>query len=345
MIIGVDCFGYGWSGTFYDTPIPTAEIDEVRINEGLYDELFVTVDTKIGDKPERPDKWYIKTIMDAKFNNSIEAGTIDGGEHIVDNIQVFRREYRSVDTNWQLVAQFPYEQKYNMYTIIDRFIENGKTYEYAIVPLAKDIMGDVTISEPIYSEFNGTYISDLDSNYEMNLDFKFGDMTHNKNSAVTVPLNSEFPIVTFGSQNYRSGNITFLPLTKAQELGMRNKVDAKEELANRKRIVEFLNNGNPKVIRRDDGDVLVVATNDIKETPKSESVDAISNLTFNFTEIGKLDYDTMDKAGLIAGAGKSIYTFDEFGEVVWDNERVNEDARRSYRNSFAEFNEKGSAYA
>ncbi|WP_289759880.1 hypothetical protein [Lactobacillus taiwanensis] len=343
MIIGVDYFGYDWNGTFYDTPIPTAGIDEVTMYEGLYDELFVSLDTTIDETPKRPEKWHIKTIMDAKFNNSLEAGTITGSEHIVNNIQVFRREYQNVDTNWKLIAQFPYEQKYNMYTIIDRFIENGKTYEYAIVPLAKDVMGDVTISEPIYAEFTGTYISDLDSNYEMNLDFKFGDMTHNKTSSVAVPLNSEFPIVTFGNQNYRTGNITFLPLTKEQELGMRTKISPKAELENRKRIIDFLNNGSVKVIRRDDGDVLVVATNDIKETPKSDAVDAISNVTFNFTEVGNLDYDTMEKSGLIAGAGKSIYTFDEFGEVVWDNERVNEEARREYRNSFADFEKKGSA--
>ena len=335
MIVGVDFFSKGFDGNVYDTPIPTSEMDEVIIGTGMYDELFVSVDTTIDHTNIQPDTWEIKTIMDAKFNNSIEAGTIDGAGHIVTNIQMYRRKYRSND-DWQLVAAFPYEQEYNVYTVIDRFVENGQTYEYCIVPLAKDTIGDITKSQPVLIDYDGSFVSDLDNNFKMSADFEFGELSHNKNSSVATPLNSAYPIVSFGNQNYRSGTIKYLPLTDKQLYGAASAVNARDERLNRKRLIDFLNNGKTKVIRRDDGDMIVCVTSSIKSTPKATSLDAIADVSFELTEIGELNYNTMEKAGLIARAGKSIYTYDDFGDVLWNNEPVNEDARREYRNSFAQ---------
>lgn len=329
MIVGHTFFGRGMEGVVYDTAIPTDELDEVWLGEGMYDEVFVSVDTSINSTNEKPTGWQLKTIMDAKFNGSLEAGSIDGGGHKVVKLQCYRREYKAVDSDWTLIAQWDYDQDYNTYTITDRFIQNGKTYQYAIVPLAKDIQGDKVMSEPIAAVFKGNFISDLQHNYAMNLNFRFGDLRYNKNTSIQTTLSGQFPIVTQGNQNYRSGTATFLPLTKQQELGLRNSLDTKEELRNRNQIIEFLNNGKIKVIRRDDGDIMAVATNDINLQPLSDSFDELSNVTFSFTEVGKLDYNTMEKSGLIATAGLSNFTYDEHGEIIFDDTNLIKDVNKS----------------
>lgn len=338
MIIGVDYFNYGFDQQYYDTAIPTSELDELMMGAGMYDELFVSVDDTIDEKQEKPAQWTLKTIMDAEFNNSLEAGSINGSGHVVTKIQCYRREYRSTDTEWQLVAQFDYDDHYNLYTVIDRFIENNKTYEYCIVPLAKEIMGDVLIGPPVHSKYSGTYISDIDTNYSMNVDFKFSDLTYNGNMSKSVPLNGQFPIVSFGNANYRTGSITFLPLTPQQEFGYSSEINAHDEFINRQNVINFLNNGKAKVIRREDGDIIVVATNNVRTTAKAEGLDAISNVTFDFVEIGALDYNTMDKSGLISSAGKAVYTYDDDGNIVWNQEYQAEDGSKGalerYRNSF-----------
>ena len=338
MIIGVDYFNYGFDQQFYDTPIPTSEIDEVMMGAGMYDEMFISVDTTLDDSQTKPAQWNLKTIMDAKFNNSLEAGSIDGAGHIVTKIQCYRREYMSTNTDWQLVAQFDYDDHYNLYTVVDRFIENGKTYEYAVVPLANEIQGDLQIGPPIDSKFYGSFISNLGSNYSMNIDFKFSDLVWNSNTSSSVPLNGQYPIVTFGNANYRTGTVSFLPLTPQQEFGYENEIDPHAEYINRTNVINFLNDGQTKVIRREDGDIIVCATHNIKTTPKDENLEAISTVTFDFTEIGKLDYNTMEKAGLIADAGKSVYTYDEDGNIKWNQEYIAEDgsiqSRTRYRNSF-----------
>ena len=320
MIIGVDYYGYGFDQQYYDTPIPTSELDEVTLGAGLYDELFISVDTTIDDSQTKPSQWTLKTIMDAEFNNGLEAGSINGKNHLVTQIQCYRREYMQQNSEWQLVAQFDYDDRYNIYTVIDRFIENNKTYEYCVVPLAKEIQGDKLLGAPIQAEFNGMFISDLESNYSININFSFSDLTYNTNMNTSVPLNGEFPIVSYGNANYRTGSASFLPLTPQQEFGYTSQINAYDEFKNRKNVIDFLNNGKAKVIRREDGDVMVVATNNVKTTAISESLDSISTVTFDFTEIGKLDYNTMEKAGLIADAGKSLYTYDEYGNIRFTQE-------------------------
>lgn len=338
LIIGVDYYNYGFDQQFYDTPIPTSELDEVMMGAGMYDEVFISVDDTIDEKQEKPAQWTLKTIMDANFNNNLEAGSINGSGHKVTKLQCYRREYLSTDTSWQLVANFDYDSHYNLYTVIDRFIENEKTYEYSIVPLANDIMGDILIGPPVKSEFSGVFISDIDTNFAMNVDLSYSDLTYNTSMSQAVPLNGQFPIVSFGNANYRTGSISFLPLTPQQEFGYESKIDAHAELLNRNNVINFLNNGKAKVIRRDDGDILVVATSNVKTAPKAEGLESISNVTFDFVEIGKLDYNTMEKGGLISSAGKSVYTYDDDGNIVWNQEGVAEDGSKAgierYRNSF-----------
>lgn len=338
MIIGVDYFNYGFDQQFYDTPIPTSQLDEVMLGAGMYDEMFISVDTDIDKKQEKPAQWTLKTIMDATFNNSLEAGSINGNGHIVTRLQVYRREYRSTNTEWQLVSEFGYDKHYNLYTVIDRFVENNKTYEYCVVPLAQEIMGDLLIGPPVDSTFEGMFISDVDTNYSMNVDFKFSDLVYNTNMNKAVPLNGEYPIVTFGNSNYRTGTATFLPLTPQSEFGYTNEINDHDEFVNRQNVISFLNNGRAKVMRREDGDIMVVATTNVHTTAKAEGLDSISTVTFDFVELGPLNYNTMEKAGLIASAGKSVYTYDDDGNIVWNQEYDANDgskqANERYRNAF-----------
>lgn len=334
MIIGATFFGdkRDWNSLYYDTPIPTAELDELTIYQGMYDELFITVDTETNDSPEKPTQWQIKTIMDAEFNNSIEAGSIDGKGHTITDIQIYRREYQAKNAGWDLVAQFPYVQEYNIYTVIDRFIENDKVYEYAVVPLSYQLMGDMTLSIPVESKFNETFITDLDNNYPMRYNLRMTDVTYNKNVSTALPLNAQFPIVTFGKQNYRTGGLSFRPITPRLEEGLDKTINAQSELKMRKQIINWLNDGKAKVLRREDGDMIVIAVDTITTTPISDSIEQIQDVGFNFTEIGKLDYTTKEHSGLIARAQMSVFSYDDYGNVVWSDERINEDARRIREN-------------
>lgn len=316
MLIDYNFFGYKRDGNVFDTPIPTAFLDEVTMGAGIYDEMYITVDTDIGGKNERPEHWMLKTIMNSKFRNNLEAGSIDSKGHVVTTIQIYRRKH-GLESEWLLVGQFPYDIDYNVYSFVDRFTENGAEYEYAIVPVARDVVGDVTVSEPIEVDYDGVFLSDLDKNYKMEIDYETSSISHNNNVSVSSPLNGRFPIVTQGNQDYQSGNISFLPLTQEQVDGGGIPVDGRTERKYREQVLNFLKNGNSKVMRNDNGELMIIATHNVQTTSKNGSLADLSSISFDFIQLGDFDYETMSKAGLIGKAGKSKYTFDDYGNIVW----------------------------
>ena len=317
MIIGYNFFNKDFHGVIFDTAIPTSEQDELTIGAGIYDQIFVSVDTAIDDKNVKPDKWNKKNIMNAKFKNDLEAGSLDADGYVITKIQIYRRKYL-VDKDWILVGQFDYDKLYNTYSFIDRTVENQALYEYSIVPIAKEVIGDITTSEPIKVEYDGIYISDLENNYKMEMDLNFGDVTYNKNSSTITPLNSQFPIVIYGNQNYKSGNISFLSVTDDQVKSGGTELNGREERIHRDKIVNFLQKSGAKVIRNSNGEVMIIATNNIKTTPKEGFLLDIHSVGFDYTQLGDMDSPTLIKGGLVGSALKSNYTYDENGEIIWE---------------------------
>ncbi|WP_461199385.1 hypothetical protein [Enterococcus sp. N249-2] len=317
MIIDYNFFGLDFHGNVYDTAIPTSQLDQVTIGAGIYDEIFISVDTSINSDNERPGKWKLKNIMDAKFQNDLEAGTLDADGYTVTMIHIYRRKYLE-DKDWLLVASFDYDIDYNVYSFVDRLAENGVLYEYAIVPIANSIIGETTLSDPIKTEYEGVFISDLENNFKLEYDFQLGDIEYNKNSSLITPINAKYPIAVNGSQNYRSGNISYIPLSADQISAGGTKVDGKQEQTLRNNVVNFLNKGTAKAIRNENGEMMIVVTQNVKSSSKNGSLIDIHAISFDYTEIGKLDYSTLNKSGLVGSASKSKYTFDENGEVIWE---------------------------
>lgn len=334
MLIDYNFFGSGVDGNVFDTPIPTENLDEVKMGAGVYDELYITVDTDIGEEDVKPTNWRLKTIMNAKFRDDLEAGSLDSDGHKITSIQIYRRKHL-IEDDWLLIGQFDYERKYNVYSFVDRFTENGAKYEYAIVPIAKDVIGDITISKPVTVDYDGVFISDLENNFKMEVDYELGTVTHNNNISTSVPLNGKYPIVTVGNQDYKTGQLGFLPLSPEQVESGGHTIDGRKEREYRDKVLDFLKNGKTKIIRDDNGDMMVVATHNVQSTSKNGSLVDLSAVSFQFTEVGGFDFDTMNKGGLIGKAGKSKYTFDENGNIVWSLNLTDETkAMRDYRNSF-----------
>ena len=93
MIIGYNFFNKDFHGMVWDTAIPTSEQDELTIGAGIYDQIFVSVDTTIADENVKPDKWNKKNIMNAKFQNDLEAGSLDADGYVITKIQIYRRKH------------------------------------------------------------------------------------------------------------------------------------------------------------------------------------------------------------------------------------------------------------
>lgn len=317
MIIGHSIFNHNFHTRFFDTALPTSQIDELTIGAGIYDELYVSLDTTITKVNEKPSRWFLKTIINPKFKEDIEAGTLDADGHKVTEIQVYRRKV-GIESEWTLIGRFSYEFEFNVYSFIDNSAENDATYQYAIVPIATEVVGELTESQPIKVNYSGVYLSDLENNFRLEIDFEMGDVAYNKNFSTMTPLNGQFPIMIYGNQNYRTGDVTFLPITQEQIDTGGTKIDGRAERIQRDSVVNFLNNGQAKILRNDNGEVMIIATSDVKSKPKENQLMDIHSVSFNYTEVGKVDSQTLANTGLLGGAVKSSFTYDERGEIIWD---------------------------
>lgn len=316
MIIGYNFFGNEFHGNIWDTAIPIQKIDEIQINEGVYDEVYLTLDGNVKPTNEKPTYWDIKDVIDAKFQDNLEAGTITGGGYAVTKIQIYRRRI-DTQSDWILIGESDYSLDYNLYSFVDRFAENGATYEYAIAPISSDIVGDITISNKITVNYDGIYVSDIHHNYQLEYDVEFQEIKSNTVPNVLQPINSRYPIVTFSATNYKTGSVSFLPISNELAENGGSELKPNVERATRDSIISFLNNPNAKIIRQDNGSSMIVVTHDVTETPKTGNLISISNVSFSFTEIGDLSKDILRENGLIGGALKSNYTFTDSGNVIW----------------------------
>lgn len=317
MIIGYDLFNAP-NNLVFDTALPTNQLNDVTLYNGIYDEMYITLDTAVTKTNSRPKGWFLKNIMHAKFENDLESGSLDADGHVITKIQLYRRDVMSDVDEWILVGQFDYTQDYNTYSFVDITAENDRTYQYAIVPVANTIMGEKTISEQVSVEYKGVFLSDLKDNYKIQFDFTQGETNYNKNSSVFTPLNGQFPVIVYGNQDYKTSRITFLPLSERQIKTGGTKVNGREERTIRDSVTSFLNNGKAKVLRNDNGEIMIIASHDVSSTPKSDALMDIQSVSFNYTELGKVSSSTLLETGLVGDVVRSNYTYDEYGNVIWD---------------------------
>jgi len=313
VIISYNFFGFE-EGAFFDTPICTEMLDEFRMNKGTYDEVYVDLDTSIPSTTGKPLEWKIRTVLDAKFTGDLDAGSVGANGFKVTHIQM----YRSVEGSdkWDLTAQFEYEEEYNVYNYVDRYAQSGTTYRYAIVPVANEVLGDMLMSDTVDAYYEGIYLTDRKENRRLEFDIELGEVAYNSASSTNDPLNGQYPIIVFGNTNYRSGTLSTLPLSRSTVNMAGAGVDKMEEQINRNKWIEFINNRKAKVLRMDNGVLILIVTQKPRISHKESGLRDLASIGFDYVEIGDLTFDMMMRNDLIAPADLSKFAFSDDGMVI-----------------------------
>jgi hypothetical protein len=314
VIIGYNFIGYEHGGSVWDTPIATDMLDELELGEGTYDEVYVNLDVTTPDNTSKPTIWTISTIMDSKFTGDLDGGSIGAEGFKITSIQLYRSVFGT--GKWDAVGQFKYDEEYNLYDYVDRYVQNGSVYQYAISPVANEVQGDKLISDRIEVSYEGIFITDKNENRKLEYDISLGDVVNNTSSALNQPINSAYPIVTFGKSRYRSGNLSVLPLSKETVALAGSGVNKLAEQINRQEWLDFLNNGRGKVLRMDNGVLMLIVTQNAVSSHKEGLLKDLANLSFDYVEIGEINFGNMMKNDLIPSGYASKMTYDDFGGVI-----------------------------
>lgn len=297
-LLGYNFFGDG--NSLDPAPTNNANIVSSELRGGIIDNFTISLDAyDISD--DIPTKWLSGFIINAGFNGNLKGGSIQDIAGHITGYKIKRRRVGEFD--WVTIAE---EQVTNPYeltvTITDHLAACLTEYEYAFVPMVGDKEGPYEV-KTIMSKFNGIFFADTDNIFKIDTGVTYGVTQTNQKNGIYEPFGRKYPIVVSnGNQSYRSGSLKGVVLNENYDPSV--PLDRKAILAQRKLIIEFLNNRRPKIIKDWNGMcILAMVTTNPSIEYAYGSGGAIGSVSVGWTEIGDCeDKQDLYTAGMVPTA-------------------------------------------
>ena len=258
----------------------------ITLENGVYDDLFVDMNTDLEYSTEIPE-WDYTTVMYARFRNNILAGNVDFTLSTISELILKKREYGSY--NWVTIFTKKIKSEEDLdFFYNDIVVASNTKYQYAAVPVLGGAEGTYQLTEVDVS-FDGCFIIDPVKGYKLVANLTRNTLSRNNPATVIEPINSKYPYVNYYSQSqYDSFTVSglFAPINKDCTF------DTKNGWKYRKEIRDFLTNRRSKIVKFYDGQMYMAAVVDAIQ----ESIDGHPenvNMTINFVEVGDV-YDGKD---------------------------------------------------
>lgn len=297
MIIGLDFFGVG-NGMIFDTRGGHGDYYELSAYGGLLDHLHVDKDLNTTKTTDKTDYFTYDTVLNADFKNSLEGGSVSNEGREIEKIRFQKR--RKDELYWTDVAELKYSYpEKTLYETLDKYVQNDEEYEYSLLPVTNEILGNRVVSSSIQVSFDGYFISDNDNNFIMLLNAELGDIEHISKNSVTETLNGRFPIVSYANIDYRQGSLKAMMLSASFVNTGTLKIGY--ERNQRENLLKFLKNKKPKILRGMGGELMLIGVVGSPNESPHRSVVGASNVGFDYVEIDVISSDTLRENGLIEG--------------------------------------------
>jgi len=293
MIVGIDFF----QGDCFQTTVALPSFYRTEMSNSVVDEILIDEDISITNSIDKPTGWGYYTVLNALFQSDLEGGSLNANGLVVDHILFQKR--KAEDLFWSDVAKIEFNEN-TFYEAIDKYIQNSSEYEYSLIPYVSGVPGNRIVSPKIVTDFNGVFLSDLLNNYSLQYDVIYGTVTHNTQSTSLEPLNAQYPIIVYGSADYVSIECKSTSISDAT-INSGGKIDIKQEKLKRQQLMSWLKNKKPKIYRAGNGDIYLVSLMGNPSEEHQEGLPGIAKISFNLTEIGNIDSDTLSSYGLLEG--------------------------------------------
>lgn len=264
------------------TPTDFTNINNIRIENGIYDHMNITKDVDFNYTTELPGKWNLQTQFDADFNGTITAGNVDYILAQISSIKVKRRVKGTFD--WITLFTVPISKVSDVdFVKYDYIAKNNETYEYAIVPVIGNTEGEYSINS-IKSEFYGIFITDNKSSYKFLEGALYSGNERSNQTGIFEPYGSKYPVVIKnGALSYDKGTLTGTVIT----FDANQELDREGTIERLKAIENFLTEPTGKILKDFNGNIwLVSITDNIPVTYYSEVGMGFAQVSFNWNEIG-----------------------------------------------------------
>lgn len=282
--------GFGISGMNHCgdyVPTNVSNIELVTLTKAIFDELLITKNVITDYSNVIESDWDFDTILHALFDGNLHAGNVDFTVEQVSKIRIKRRKVNSYD--WITLFEVPIEKVEDFdFERVDRYARSNQDYEYALVPVIGNAEGNLNINT-IRSEFEGIYLVERDIGYGSSIQTSISTQK-NRPTTVINTLGRRTPyVITNGENNYYSGQISAVFVDQNLETC---EYETENGWRYREAIMDFLCNGNPKILKHEDGRMWMI--NVTGSPSESESPHPLYPTTsFEWVEIGDVGSSTM----------------------------------------------------
>lgn len=279
--------GYNFFGDVDALDSAPSSIDNIKsttISNAIFDHVNVTKNTNIPFSTVIPTEWDYDTVLDADFNENINAGNVDFLINSISAVKIKRRVKGSFD--WLTLKTIPVSKVEDLNFVFNDFLNSyGVDYEYALVPVINDIEGNYLINS-VHSVFNGVFIGDAEQTFKFLYNVEYGTNSRNQQIGTFEPLGKKYPVIIGnGLLSYESGSVSATILNDDYE--QTGKVDSLAIVKKKTVIKDFLTNKKAKILKDWAGNMwLCMVTDNIQVSYKSGSGLKIPQVQFNWVQIG-----------------------------------------------------------
>jgi hypothetical protein len=267
-----------------------AYMTKLLIQNGHFNHLTIYSDI-VEEYTTPKTTWEDPMQFNCNFNNNLNAGNMASTANITD-IAVKKR---TSDSNVWLPI---YTKHINSsddfhFEIYDPYCMNHRNYIYAIVPMNNGIEGEYYTAE-IFSSFDGFYIGDEDNCFRVMVNVNY-DATDTTEYGLLQPLNKKYPIVIKnGITRYNKGTLNSAIM--GYKYMKTRKFDTEDIAKMRNDLVNFLNDGEIKVVKDWTGNIAIVQK--IGEVTRGLNAQTgYSTIGFTWVEQGQVNDKTLYEEG------------------------------------------------
>lgn len=267
-----------------NAPSNVESINNVKLTNAIFEHFNVTQNINTEVNTSIPTAWDYDTILDANFENNLNAGNVDFLVEQISAIKIKRRVQGTFD--WLTLATIPINSVNDLnFVFNDLLNKNGVQYEYAFVPIIENVEGNYII-DTVFSQFNGVFIGDAQNIYKFLYEVEYGSNSRNQQVGIFEVLGQQYPVfVANGALSYESGSVTATILNDDfEKTGVIDRIAITQQ---KDIIKDFLTNKKAKILKDwNSNEWLCIVNSNINVTYKSNYGMGIPSIQFNWTQIG-----------------------------------------------------------
>lgn len=239
------------------------------------------IDELDGNQPFPDREWTVDTFIWAQFLNNLQAGNITSLPAPLDGWKVQRQGKN--ESKFATLGELGSEET----EFVDRLAKSKESYIYRVIPKTGDVLGSPLDSDIIDTSFKKIVLLDPDTQegYSFCLDLRMSDIQIDED-VTYKDTRGKYQTELRGNKKVNNGSIGFLAKSSAVD-----STELEQDLAYLQAFEDFINNGQPKILKIDNGYIYKVATSNFgkqRRNSVNNNGETLFNLAFNWREIGEV---------------------------------------------------------